>query len=202
MRLRPLARDVACLARNGRLRPALVRGVMAVDELVVIVKRLDEIVPSTRESSLRVQDLDAAALPALDRFNRGRCASRATARFAADLAAGRRGFVVRAGEEVAGYYWWVDAVRGHPDLERLGIRSGPRDVYGYDFLLAEEHRGGGRAGAALHGVETALAGRGYDCLWGYVRDDNRPARWLYATRGYEEVARVHVRRFRLTRGTS
>jgi hypothetical protein len=35
-----------------------------------------------------------------------------------------------------------------------------------------------------------------------VGADNRPARWLYRTRGYEETASVHVRRFRITRGTS
>jgi ribosomal protein S18 acetylase RimI-like enzyme len=46
-------------------------------------------------------------------------------------------------------------------------------------------------------VETALAARGYDGLWGYVRADNRPARWLYSTRGYEETGRVHLKRFRL-----
>jgi GNAT superfamily N-acetyltransferase len=167
------------------------------DELVVVLKRLDQIAPLTVDSSLTVQDMTASELPALERFNRRRCASRATGRFAADLAAGRRGFVIGASDEVAGYYWWVDAGTSHPHPERLGIRLGPRDAYGYDFFLGEEHRGGGRGTAALHGVETALAARGYERLWGYVWADNRPARWLYATRGYEETVRVHLRRFRL-----
>ena len=195
MRIRVLARDLACLARTGRLRSTL-RGVIAADELVLVLKRLDRIA-ATGESTVSVHDMAASSLPALDRLNRQRCASRATARFAADLAADREGFVVLADGDVAGYYWWVDAATGHPHLESLGIRLGPRDAYGYDFFLAEEHRGGGRAAAALHGVETALAARGYEGLWGYVRADNRPARWLYATRGYEETARVHVRRFRM-----
>jgi ribosomal protein S18 acetylase RimI-like enzyme len=199
MRLRPVARDIACLARTGRLRPALSRlkEVVADDELVIVLKRLDDIARLTVDSRLKVDEMTASALPALDRFNRRRCATRATARFAADLAADRRGFVVRAGGDVAGYYWWVDAGAGHPHLERLGIRLGPRDVYGYDFFLAEEHRGGGRAGEALYGVETALAARGYKGLWGYARADNRPARMLYSTRGYEETGRVHLKRFRL-----
>jgi hypothetical protein len=77
---------------------------------------------------LKVEDMDASSLPAHDRLNRRRCATRATARFAADLAADHRGFVVRAGDDVAGYYWWVDAGAGHPHLERLGIRLGLRDV--------------------------------------------------------------------------
>ncbi|HWM09555.1 MAG TPA: GNAT family N-acetyltransferase [Solirubrobacteraceae bacterium] len=199
MRLRAFARDAACLARSGRLRPAVRRAghVLSEGELLVVVKRLDEIAPPTADAGLVVDDLDASALPALARFNARRCASRVTARFAADLAAGRRAFVGRAAGDIAGYYWWVDAGTGHPHLDRLGVALGPDDAYGYDFFVAEEHRGGGRAGQFLHGVETALAGRGYRTLWGYVRADNRPARWLYGLRGYEVTVSVHVRPFRL-----
>jgi GNAT superfamily N-acetyltransferase len=199
MRLSPLARDLACLARSGRLTPTLgrLKDGLGEEEVLVIVKRLDQGTPVTVESRLSVHEMDASALPALDRFNRRRCASRATARIVADLEAGRHGFVARAGEEIAGYYWWVDAVTGHPHLGRLDIGLGPRDVYGYDFFLAEEHRGGGRAGEVLAKVETALAARGYEAVWGYVRAGNRPARWLYSMRGYEERGRVHLRPFRL-----
>jgi ribosomal protein S18 acetylase RimI-like enzyme len=191
MRLRLLARDVVCLARTGGL--GRLGEVVGNAELLVIVKRLDDIAPITVESRLSVEELDASALPALDRFNRRRCASRATARFASDLAAGRCGFVARARDEIAGYYWWADAGTGHPHLGALGIELGPRDVYGFDFFLAEEHRGGGRASEVLHGVETRLAARGFESVWGYVRADNRPARWLYRMRGYEETRGVHVR---------
>lgn len=166
-------------------------------ELLVLVKRLDDIAGGAPAPEVSLEDLDASALPALASFNRRRCATRATDRMAADLAAGRRGFVGRAGNEIAGYYWWVDAGTGHPHLGRLGVGLGPRDVYGYDFFLAEEHRGGGRAGEFLYGVETALAGRGYETLWGYVRADNRPARWLYSVRGYEVTGSVHVKPLRL-----
>jgi GNAT superfamily N-acetyltransferase len=199
MRLRALARDAVCLARSRRLGTAIsrLRDAAADDELLVLAKRLDAVAPLTVESRLRVEDLNTSALPELARFNAARCASRFTARFAADLEAGRQGFVGRASEEVAGYYWWVDAARGHPHLDRLGVALGPRDVYGYDFFIAEEHRGGGRAGEFLHGVETALAGRGYETLWGYVQADNRPARWLYSLRGYEVTRSVQVKRLRL-----
>jgi GNAT superfamily N-acetyltransferase len=198
MRLRALARDAACLARSGRLRPALgrVRDALAEDELLVIVKRLDDIPSLTVEPRLRVEDLTTSP-PELASFNAARCASRFTARFAADLAAGRRGFVGWVDGDIAGYYWWVDAAAGHPHLDRLGIGLGPGDVYGYDFFVAEDHRGGGRAGEFLHGVETALAARGYESLWGYVKADNRPARWLYGLRGYEVTRSVHVKRLRL-----
>ena len=199
MQLRAIARDFACLARSGRLAPMLkgLKSGAAENELLVIVKRLDDIAGMTPAPEVSLEDLDASALSALASFNRRRCATRATDRMAADLAAGRRGFVGRAGNEIAGYYWWVDAGTGHPHLGRLGVGLGPRDVYGYDFFLAEEHRGGGRAGEFLYGVETALAGRGYETLWGYVRADNRPARWLYSVRGYEVTGSVHVKPLRL-----
>jgi GNAT superfamily N-acetyltransferase len=199
MRLRAFARDFACVARSGGLGPALraLRTGVAENELLVVAKRLDHIAGLTADPALTVEDMHASALPALASFNRRRCATRATDRMAADLAAGRRGFLGRAGDEIAGYYWWVDAGMGHPHLARLGVGLGPSDVYGYDFFLAEEHRGGGRAGEFLHAVETALAGRGYETLWGYVRADNRPARWLYNVRGYEVTGSVHVKPLRL-----
>jgi hypothetical protein len=30
-------------------------------------------------------------------------------------------------------------------------------------------------------------------VWGYVRSDNRPARWLYSSRGYDSVDKVHLK---------
>jgi len=50
-----------------------------------------------------------------------------------------------------------------------------------------------RAVEFLHAVETALRERGFARVWGYVRADNRPARWLYSARGYEVVKSVHLR---------
>jgi hypothetical protein len=47
--------------------------------------------------------------------------------------------------------------------------------------------------AFLHAIETDLKERGYTRLWGYVRADNRPARWLYSMRGYEVVKHVDMR---------
>ena len=97
-----------------------------------------------------------------------------------------------------GYYWWVD--RGiepkHRDIERYGleIELDERAVYGFDFFLLEEHRGGGNSIEFLHKVETRLRDLGYETLWGYVVADNRPARWLYGMAGYEPVRRVAARR--------
>ena len=193
MRLRALASDISCLARRDGVGETVrkVGSGLRGHELIVLSKRLDEIAEITLEPRLALGDLGPADLPALAEFNRRRCDRRATGRFAAGLERGERGFVARLDGDVAGYYWWVD--RDHPHLEPLGIRLQDSDVYGFDFFLAEEHRGEGRAVEFLHGIETRLRERGYARLWGYVRGDNRPARWLYSMRGYETVGNVHVR---------
>jgi len=193
MRLRAIASDIRCLGRRVGVAETVrkVGGGLRGHEVVVIAKRLDEIADIAFEERLELADLGVADLPALGEFNARRCDRRATGRFEAALARGDRGFIARLDGEVAGYYWWVD--RHHPHLERLGIRLTDGEVYGFDFFLAEEHRGEGRAIELLHGIETCLRDRGYARLWGYVRADNRPARWLYSMRGYESVGNVHLR---------
>ena len=71
----------------------------------------------------------------------------------------------------------------------------PGDVYGSSLFLLEEHRGKGAAGVFLHQVETSLRDRGYKRIWGSVDATNRPARWLYSTRGYRPMWKVVHRRF-------
>jgi GNAT superfamily N-acetyltransferase len=197
MRLRAIVSDIRCLSRRDGLAATARKlgGGLRAHELIVLSKRLDEIASITFEPSLSLSDLTPSDLPALAEFNRRRCDTRATDRFAADLERGHRGFLARLDGEVAGYYWWAGG--DHPDVDRLGIRLADGDVYGFDFFLAEEHRGEGRAVEFLHGIETRLREHGYARLWGYVRSDNRPARWLYSMRGYEAVGGVHVRLLRM-----
>jgi GNAT superfamily N-acetyltransferase len=193
MRLGALVSDIRCLIGRDGIEPTLkkVRDGFQGHDLIVVAKRLDEIAGVALDRRLAVSDLTESDLPALAEFSRSRCDRRAEGRFAARLEDGDRGFVARADGEVAGYYWWAD--RDHPHLEHLGIRLADREVYGFDFFLAEEHRGEGRAVECLHGIETRLRDRGYDRVWGYVRSDNRPARWLYSSRGYDSVGKVHLR---------
>ena len=164
-------------------------------ELLVVLKDLDRIADAAVAEPLRLEELGPAALPALAAFNRRRCDTRATRRFRASLDRGHRGFAGYRDAELAGHYWWVDRRidPAHPHLAPLGIELGEHDAYGFDFFIAERHRGEGRAVAMLHDVETALRDRGHRRLWGYVRGDNRPARWLYSLRGYEIVGRVHLK---------
>ena len=69
------------------------------------------------------------------------------------------------GDELVGYYWWVDRriEPRHRDIADYGldIELGERDVYGFDFFLLEEHRGGGNSMAFLNTVETLLRDLGY-----------------------------------------
>jgi GNAT superfamily N-acetyltransferase len=193
MSLRALAVDIACRARTDGVRATArkIGGALSRSELLVLVKRLDAIEAITFEPRLEVSELGPGSLPALAELNRRRCDTRATERFAADLERGRRGFVAHDDGRLAGYYWWADD--DHPHLDPLGLTLADGDVYGFDFYLAAEHRGDGRAVEFLFAIESALRERGYERLWGYVRGDNRPARWLYSSRGYEVVKHVRSR---------
>jgi hypothetical protein len=168
------------------------------DEVVVMTKDLYAVMPVASEEVLRVEELTPDLLPAVYEFNRRRCFTQADARAPRALERGHRGFVGFVGDDPVGYYWWVDAEiePRHADIERLGLgfELGPGEVYGYDFFMLEEHRGGGKAMEFLNKIETSLNQLGYRLIWGYVEPDNRPARWLYGLRGYEPVKQVETRR--------
>ncbi len=200
----PLASNVAdlrCLYRRhgarelvrkliGRVRLAL----HSREDVVVLRKDLRDVTEMEFSESLRIEELRADDLPALFEFNRRRCDSKASGRAVADVERGYRGYAGYVQDELVGYYWWVDRSiePRHRDIEHYGldIELDDRAVYGFDFFLLEEHRGGGNSVEFLHKVETRLRDLGYETLWGYVLADNRPARWLYGMRGYVPVRKV------------
>jgi GNAT superfamily N-acetyltransferase len=196
------AADLYCLARKKGPRVALrtvaegISGsVSTPGEMHVLVKPLDALEPLGSAPRLQLEEISQATLPDLARLNRARCATRADARLAANLAEGWHGFLAREDGHPVGWYWWLDATaEPHPHLDRLGIELGHGDVYGFDFFLDEAHRGEGRALEFLHHVEAALRRRGFARLWGYVDGGNTPARWTYSVRGYAVVRTVHLRR--------
>jgi hypothetical protein len=196
--------DLRCRYRRDGLRVLLGKlvdrvrtGAYSRDEVLVLKKELGQITESASDA-LRIEPMEGRHLPALYEFNRDRCYSKADARAAAALERGYRGFVGFAGEELAGYYWWVDRDIDphHGDIARygLGIDLQPGEVYGFDFYLLERHRGDGKSMEFLYKIEAALRELGYDVLWGYVVADNKPARWLYSLRGYKPVRKVASRR--------
>lgn len=172
----------------------------------MIAKPLDSVVGVWREGDLRVEDLQAKHLPGLSELNRRRDRPEIDARFARYVEQGFHGFVAFSGDDLIGYYWWVDRdVRTlYPDLRKLGlgIELGEGDVYGSDFFLLEEHRGGGVSGDFLFRVESALRDRGYHRILGYVVSDNRPARWIYSTRGYVPMWTVHRKKLLIIKRTT
>ena len=158
--------------------------------MIVLVKDLgDEARRSRRPDELRYERIERRHLPALAELNRERKERRADARFAADLDSG-----------LSAFYWWVDGDSAPPpsrwsigaaiDELRLGIDLEHGDVYGADFYVRESDRPGGTAQAFLDHVEALLGARGYRRLWGYVIEDNRPARWTYSLRGYRPMWRI------------
>lgn len=197
--------DLRCRYRRdgfGMLAGKVVRRMSATlysnGVLIVLKKDLGEITEMAGAQALRIEDFDASHLAAMSEFNRRRCYTKADARAAAALERGYRGFVGYVGDELVGYYWWVDAEiePNHSDIDHYGldIDLQPGEVYGFDFFLLEQHRGDGKSMEFLYKIESALRDRGYQILWGYVVADNKPARWLYGLRGYKAVRKVTSRR--------
>lgn len=169
------------------------------EEVLVLLKDLDSIVEPRHPGDLRVEELEARHLPGIREMNRKRGApERADRYFESCFAKGFHGFVALRGGEAVGYYWWVDrdADPPHPGLRRLGkgFALGEGDVYGDSLFLLEEHRGGNAAGHFLFAVESRLRELGYRRIWGYIAPANRPARWLYSSRGYRPMWKVVHRR--------
>lgn len=188
-------------AERWRLRAAL----ESEEELIVLVKDLSDIVEPAFEGDLRLEEMGARHLPALHELNRRRLSTRADGRFASWIDRGYHGYVAFRGDQAVGYYWWVDrsAYPPHPDLVKLGLRIelGVGDVYGCDYFLLEEHRGGGTSIDFLYRIERDLRERGFERIWGYVTAGNRPARWLYTSRGYLPIREVSAKTRLLRRRT-
>jgi GNAT superfamily N-acetyltransferase len=189
---------------NGARRTAaaivrLLRERIYMDErLIVTVKDLDSIVEHWHESELRVEDMRADHLPELAELNRKRGQPKLQRLFTRYVEQGFHGFVGYSEGELVGYYWWVDrdVPATYTDTQKLGlgIELSEDEVYGSHFFMLEEHRGHGHATDFLYTVESALHERGYARLWGYVVSSNRPARWVYSTRGYTPMWVVRLRR--------
>lgn len=170
------------------------RHVLLRQELIVLVKELDEIAVPARRGVVRVEPTAARHLDGLRALNAERGDAGGDARFSADVAAGYGGFVGLADEQVVACYWWVDRAMRPPHRDMaafgLGIELGERDVYGCDLYILEAHRAGGTVAEFLYEVERGLGERGFERIWGYVVSDNRAARWNYSARGYRPIWRV------------
>mgnify|MGYP001031797945 CR=1 FL=1 len=176
-----------------------VRNGYRTEELLVLLKDLDEIVKPKVDGGLEVLDLDRSRLPGLATLNAELGKPEAIRYFENCLEQGIQGFVALRDGKTVGYYHWVDAKSGawHPDIWNLGadFALAPDDVYGAGLYLLEDQRGSGAAADFLFKIESAFKDRGYARLWGYVVSTNKPARWTYMTRGYQITWRIKLERF-------
>jgi GNAT superfamily N-acetyltransferase len=205
-RLREYARNHGVRATVGEGFQRLAAAVYSDHRITLLIKDLDSINEPRKGGEVRIEDLDRGHLAGLSGLNRRRRRRRADRRFAANLERGLHGFVGLRGDEAVAYYWWVEGERAaaHPDLAWLGpvLEIEPGDVYGSDFYVLPEYRQGGTANALLFQIETALAGRGFKRIWGYVDAGNSGARWTYSSRGYRPIAEVNVRKVFFHRRTA
>lgn len=198
VRLRRNLRELGLGGAIARLARQAREGIVR-EDAVALLKDLDEIVEPKRPGRLRVEEMERRHLPELSEVNRKRGVPHADRYFETSLAKGFHGFVAYDGDELVGYYWWVDSESDppHPDMWVMGADFAiePGDVYGSSLFLLEEHRGGGAANDFLYKIECSLRDRGHARIWGYVDRTNRAARWLYSTRGYRPMWNIVHRRF-------
>jgi GNAT superfamily N-acetyltransferase len=199
--VRLTARDLWCLLREQRREEALAeirqtaRGRFYMNTEQVVVRKELTAAEAPANGAIRIEEAERADLPALAEFNRRQCSTSRTRRFEQGLAEGRRALLGFRGGELIGYFWWHDDAQPGSDfyLARFGLGLADGEMYGYDLFIAPEHRGSGTPAEFLAGVEAALARLGYRRMFGFVESTNRPARWLYATSGYEDVMRCRIR---------
>jgi GNAT superfamily N-acetyltransferase len=191
------SRDLRCLLREQGLGAALAgvreiardRLYMKTDQIVVCKELVSDKTAAT--GAIRIEQTASRHMPLLAQFNRRQCNTRRTRRFETGLAEGKRALLGFRGSTLIGYFWWHDrtVAAADFDLAHLGIDLADGEMYGYDLFIAPEHRGHGTPSAFLAGVEAELARLGYRRMFGLVDGSNVPARWLYATSGYEDVLR-------------
>jgi GNAT superfamily N-acetyltransferase len=211
-KVRAYASDLRCIARDQGQKAALADVWTTVSsrfyeelDLIVLVKELSDAEPEAHDA-VRVEEGGRRHLPLLAEFNRRQRNTWRTRRFATGLAEGKRVLLGFRDQELIGYFWCRDAAQAAngDDLSEFGLKLAEDEVFGYDLFIASEHRGRGVPVAFLAGVERALARLGYRRMLGRVEGANVPARWLYATSGYEVVrrrrARRILRRFMLVEG--
>lgn len=195
-------RKVAHLYREGGLRGcgAAVGSVVQSwvyheESHVLLVRPLSDVPDATSSERLEVRSMDSDDVEAVLAFSKRHDAPKVTARVRNYLSNGYRAFLGFRDGELIGVFWWVD--RGidpdHPDLVLHGMRLAKADAYGYAYFIAPEHRGRGTATDFIASVFSTLRDAGYQQIWGWVRADNLPARWLFSLMGYEEQGLMRTR---------
>jgi GNAT superfamily N-acetyltransferase len=180
----------------GRLRPLISRArhaVYAGSDVVLLSKVLDE-GPAESDLPPRVELAERRHVEPMAELIRRQFSWDVTKLLNERLASGAGAVVGFVDEELIGYIWWAGP-EAMPRVEpllpiRYGIRLDEGDVYGFDLVVAPEHRGGGNATRFLADAERELRRLGYRRMLSYALTANRQARWLFAISGHETVRRL------------
>jgi GNAT superfamily N-acetyltransferase len=190
MPLRPLSEAAA------GLRPVVSRARRAVyagSDVVLLSKVLDDAPSPPGDLPPRVEVANTRHIAPMAELIRRQYGWDVSQLLSERMASGAGAVAGYLDGELMAYIWWVGAEamrRVEPLLPiRYGIRLGESDVYGFDLVVAAEHRGAGNATRFLAGAEAELRRLGYRRMLSYVLPGNRPARWLFSISGHETVGR-------------
>jgi GNAT superfamily N-acetyltransferase len=158
------------------------------DELILAIDLRDLRPPSCRlPSGMRIEEACPHHEGAL------RTSFTPKSSLAAYLRTGHPGFIAFVGDTPVGYIWYahrgIPSERRHPAVTRHDLELGEGDLYLFDFYLARAWRGGGVATSFLDAVCTMLRQKGYQRAFGFVDAQNKAARWLYTSMGWQIINR-------------
>ena len=116
------------------------------------------------------------------------------------LESGYNAFVLKRADHVLGDIWYAtktDSSREfiHPDMEWLNLVARPKDVYMFDMFLNPNERGNGMAAYLQHNALLLLKQGGFEKAYGFFMTDNIPALWVHRLLKWEEIKKVHTKRF-------
>ena len=183
---------------SGVLRALLIRvaGGLYIDERhVIVVKRLDAEPGLERTDAFAVQsletvaDLARVAAESDHYFLRQRVlANHLESGYSAQVACALDG-------EPLGHLWCAagNTAYEHPDVVLHQIDLADDEAYIFSLFVTPAGRGERVAPALLRRTEAVLRDRAYRRIVGWVDAKNRPARWFFATSGFEATETVRIR---------
>ncbi|MDD5259269.1 MAG: GNAT family N-acetyltransferase [bacterium] len=195
-------KDIEVLTKKIGLRRVMQRLLYVSHEEILLVKDFTEVENISSARGLKVSLINRASLQriALFRKKEGLGGEDPLLALTAYLDNGFYGYSAEINGEFIGYIWWGDS-KTNFDFDRQGygfythqVKMTPTDTFGFDLFVSSKHR---NARIALEFLSQAffLAKKlGYQRNYGYVHNENKPARWIYSIVGFKEIRRIRVRR--------
>jgi len=103
-------------------------------------------------------------------------------------------YLATLSDEIIGYNWFTEKQdrpeHNHPHLLRYDIELQKDELYGFDFYISPQHRGGGNSVEFYTVMRFRLKAQGFKKIYGYVDAANRQASWFYKLMGQKEINEV------------